>query len=100
MPSSVLGCWEYVLGIKFFCLEHFCTNHSQICDCQSCKLLAFVKSLETVGCIIWEDIGSLAQMSICGDVHLSRIYALVYNLNSKSVLNLNFVEQKKNHLML
>lgn len=22
-----------VLGIKFFCLEHFSTNHNQICDC-------------------------------------------------------------------
>lgn len=31
-----------VVGIKFFCLEHFCTNHSQICDCvrtANCSLL-------------------------------------------------------------
>lgn len=59
-----------------------------------------MKSLEAVGCIIWEDIGSLAQMSICGDVHLSRMYAPIYNLNSKSALNLKFAEQKKKHLML
>lgn len=87
-----------VLGIKFFCLGHFCTNHSQICDCvRAVNCLLLWKALRLGGwCIIWEDIGSLAQMLIC----LSRTYTLVYNLNSKSVLNLNFVEQKKNHLML
>lgn len=39
-------------------------------------------------------------MSVCEGVHLSRIYTLVFDLYSKSVLNWKFADQKEKHLML
>lgn len=63
-----------------FCLEHFYKK----------KNLFFCEKTSRLGCIICEDIDSLVQMSVCGEVCLSRAEALGFSLNSKSVLNLKF----------
>lgn len=90
-----------VLGIKFFCLEHFCTNHSQICDCVravNCSLLW--KALRLWGASFGRTLAAWPRCQYVETFIWAESTPLVCNLNSKSVLNLNFVEQKRTHLML